>query len=420
MSTNFEREQIPFDEKRSWLAMLSVLVTIGVDLSSVFLGSDLASSMPMNDAILSVILGSSILAFMYTLCAIVGQRTSLTTSLIIEYVLGEKIAKVFALVICTSLLGWFGVQVGFFAENIQVIIDEIFHLKLDVWVYSLIGGILMTSTAIIGYKAIEKLSLYSVPFLLALMLITVSLALNSNGIPSNEIDKQVMSIFEGASLCISILIVGAITAPDFSRWSRNTKECTLSSFLGILIGNSFMIIVSIILVKAMLSDDIMRIFISLGIAIPGIFVLTLAQWTTNTTNVYSSSLGASVVFKKVPAKLLSIIIGALGTLLAISGIYNNFFTFLNLLAIFIAPIGGIYTAEYYICKNRLQSLKSDDKQSFASSLIWLISAVFTYCVTPAPDGLEIISITTIAPLDGFIFAFLLQAIVGNILKSKKA
>ncbi len=418
MSTNFDREQIPFEEKRSWIAMLSVLVTIGVDLSSVFLGSDLAMAMPMDKAILSVVLGSSILAFMYTLCAIVGQKTSLTTSLIIEYVLGEKVAKVFALVICMSLLGWFGVQVGFFAENLQIIITEIFKIDLDVRIYSVIGGIMMTSTAIIGYTAIEKLSVYSVPFLLILMLVTVAMAIFAKGSPAIAVDEQTMTIFDGASLCISILIVGAITAPDFSRWSRSTKECTLSSFLGILVGNSFMIIVSIILVKVMASGDIMDIFITLGIAIPGIIVLTLAQWTTNTTNVYSSSLGASVVFKNVSPKILSIIIGTIGTILAVSGIYNNFFTFLNFLAIIIAPIGGIYTAEFYVCKNRLQKLKLDSKHAFLSSIIWLASSIFTYLITPLPDGLGLLSITTIAPLDGFIFAFILQAVIGKVVPLK--
>ncbi len=418
MNNNYERQQIPAEQKRGWIAMLSVLVAIGVDLSSVLLGSDLAMSMPMDQAILSVVIGSGILAIMYTLCAIVGAKTGLTASLITEYVFGRKIAKIFAIVICLSFLGWFGVQVGFFAENIQVVFSSLFNINLDVWVYSLIGGILMTSTAIMGYSAIEKLSVYSVPFLLILMLITGGLAFNAMGMPVIGVDEQTMTIFDGASLCISILIVGAITAPDISRWSRSTKECTLSSFFGVLIGNSFMIILSIILVKVMGTGDIMQIFIALGIAIPGILVLTLAQWTTNTTNVYSSALGASVVFKKIPAKYLSIIVGFIGTMLAVLGIYNSFIDFLNILAIVIAPVGGIYVAEYYVCRNRLKDFKSDKTLSITSSLIWVASSFFTYLVTPPITGLGLFTITTISPLDGFVFAFILQAVIGLIIQKK--
>ncbi len=418
MKENFERSQIPQDQKRGWVAMLSVLVAIGVDLSSVLLGSDLATAMPMNEAILSVVIGSTILALMYTLCAVVGAKTGLTTALITEYVFGNKVAKVFSAVICLSLLGWFGVQVGFFAENMQLVVNDLLGTNLPVAVFNIIGGILMTSTAIIGYSAIEKLSVYSVPFLLILMLITVGLAVRANGAPTESVVEQTMSIFDGASLCISILIVGAITSPDISRWAKSPKECTYSSFFGVLIGNSFMIIISIILVNIMKTGDIMQIFISLGIAIPGIIILTMAQWTTNTTNVYSSALGASVIFKKVPAKVLSIVLGAIGTLLAVFGIYNNFIFFLNILAIVIAPVGGIYVAEYYVLKNRLKNLKYDSKLAIISSVVWVVSSVFTYIVTPSPDGLGLFTVTTIAPLDGFIFAFVVQIIFSKLLKSK--
>ncbi len=60
---NYALEQIPENQKRGWVAMFSVLVAIGVDLSSVILGAELAQSMPMKQAILSVIVGSFFLQF---------------------------------------------------------------------------------------------------------------------------------------------------------------------------------------------------------------------------------------------------------------------------------------------------------------------------------------------------------------------
>lgn len=419
--SNFALEQIPQEQKRGWLAMLSVLVAIGVDLSSVILGAELATNLPMKEAILSVIVGSGLLAILYTICSLVGATTSLSVSMITKYVFGSKGAKIFSIVICISLLGWFGVQVGFFAENAQILFSELFGITIDIKIINFIGGIMMMSTAIIGYRAIERLSVYSVPFLLILMLITVGLAFRVNGLPSNEIVEKGMTFLQGASLCMSILIVGAITAPDISRWAKSKKECCLASFFGVLFGNSFMIIISILLVKTMASSDIMKIFLALGLAIPGIFVLTLAQWTTNTSNVYSSALGASIIFPKISVNKLSLIVGFIGTALAVSGIYNNFITFLSFLSVIIAPVGGIYTAEFYIVKDRLHNLKEKKDQAFVlrSIIVWILGSIFTYTVTPSPDGLGLFTITTIAPLDGFIFAFILQAIIGKIILKKK-
>lgn len=67
---NYALEQIPENQKRGWVAMFSVLVAIGVDLSSVILGAELAQSMPMKQAILSVIVGSFFSAILYTTCSL--------------------------------------------------------------------------------------------------------------------------------------------------------------------------------------------------------------------------------------------------------------------------------------------------------------------------------------------------------------
>ena len=55
---NYALEPVPDDMKRGWVSMFCVLVAIGVDLSSVILGAELANSMPIDQAILSVVVGS--------------------------------------------------------------------------------------------------------------------------------------------------------------------------------------------------------------------------------------------------------------------------------------------------------------------------------------------------------------------------
>ncbi len=97
-------------------------------------------------------------------------------------------------------------------------------------ILSLIGGLLMMSTAIYGYKAMEKLSVYSVPFLLVLMMLTIFLAFRANGISVDDNMKSTMTFAGGVSLSMSIIIVGAIVSPDISRWAKSRRDCALSSF----------------------------------------------------------------------------------------------------------------------------------------------------------------------------------------------
>ncbi|MGL5348023.1 MAG: cytosine permease [Peptostreptococcaceae bacterium] len=410
---NYALEQVPENVKRGWVSMFCVLVAIGVDLSSVILGAELANSMPIDTAILSVVVGSFFSAILYTLCSLVGSSTNLSTSMITKYVFGDIGAKVFSLAIGISLLGWFGVQVGFFSENARILFNN-FNMNVDIKILSLVGGLLMMSTVIYGYKSMEKLSVYSVPLLLGLMFLTIFLGFRKNGVPVIDSDiEQTMSFAQGVSLAVSIIIVGAIISPDISRWAKSRKDCALASFFGILFGNSFMIIVSIILVKCMGTSEIMNIFLTLGLAIPGMVVLTLAQWTTNSSNIYSSSLSIALVLKNMKHKTLTIALGLIGTALAVLGIYEGFIGFLNLLSIVVAPVGGVYVAEYYIVKKAFENIEdySETKPVVARSIIaWIVGIIVT-----ALSTYGFITLTTIAPLDGFIVGLLSQVVIGKIL-----
>ena len=369
--------------KRGWVSMFCVLVAIGVDLSSVILGAELANSMPIDQAILSVVVGSFCSAVLYTICSLVGSSTSLSTSMITKQVFGELGSKIFSVVIGISLLGWFGVQVGFFSQNSEILLSH-FNIMIDPKIISLVGGLLMMSTVIYGYKSMEKLSVYSVPFLLILMFFTIYLAFSKNGMPAIDHDmKATMTFAQGVSLSVSIIIVGAIISPDISRWAIDAKNCALSSFWGILFGNSFMIIVSIILVKCMGTSEIMNIFITLG---------------------------------KVPQNVLTIVLGIIATLLAVFGIYERFTDFLNLLGIIIAPVGGVYTAEYYIIKKEFKEFTENrvitTKPVVIRSIIaWVIGIAVT-----ALSTYGFMHLTSIASLDGFLVGFVAQVILGKILK----
>jgi cytosine permease len=420
---NYELEAVPKHLRKNWFAMFSVLVAIGVDLSSVLLGAELARGMPVHKAVLSVCVGSLLLAVLCSVCAVVGSSTNLSTSMITKYVFGKYGGLAFSIVIGISLLGWFGVQVGFFADNAHIVLQESFGLSINVKILSFIGGMLMMTTAIYGFRAIEKLSVWSVPFLLGLMLITLFLVLKGNSIPSEIQNAGAFTFGSAVSLVISIFIVGATISPDISRWAKSKKDAVISTFFGIFIGNSFMIVVAILISKAMGTDEMMRIFMALGFAIPGVLVLTLAQWTTNTSNLYSSSLGFSLVFKKVPKKLLTVILGFIATSLAVLGIYDQFISFLNILAVVIAPIGGIYVSEFYLVKEEFKRYENKiEAQTIVvrSIAAWIIGMIVTYSTTAQPAGLELFSLTTIPSLDGFLTGFVIQTVAGKLFNQKSS
>ncbi|MFD1363321.1 cytosine permease [Lentibacillus salinarum] len=419
---DFAREPVPEELRKGWLSIASVWIAVGIDLSAMLLGAQLGAGMPFGKAILAVVIGSVFLGLLGAFCAYIGYTTGLSTAMISTFVFGKQGAKFISFCLGVSLLGWFGVQAGFFAENAHAAIQSLLGIDVPVKVLALIGGLLMMTTAIYGYRAIEKLSKFSVPFLILLIVAALSVALNEKGTDDVlQTTGNTFSFGAATSLVIGVFVVGTIISPDIARWAKTKKDAVLSAFFGFLIGNSFMLVMAIVLSKAMNTSDLTVIFIALGMGIPAIIVLTLAQWTTNTNNLYSSSLGLAVLLPKIPKKILTILAGLFATLFAVLGIFDHFVVFLNFITVFIAPVGGIYAAEYYLVNKHNFRFDNEHQPSFItrSLVVWIIASGIALLTTESPAGMELFQLTSIPAIDGFIAAFALQWLVEKLLYSNQ-
>lgn len=420
---DFEREPVPQHLRKHWLSMAFVWIAIGIDLSAMFLGAELGAGMNLSSSLTATFIGSLVLGLIGALCAYVGAKTGLSTAMISRFLFGNSGARIVSVILGISSLGWFGVQTGFFATNMQTALLDLWGINVSLGLMSFIGGVLMMSTAIWGYRSIEKLSVMSVPLLVIFIFISLFVAFHINGTSAiwEPISGSPLPMGTAISLVIGIFMLGTVLSPDIARWARTPKHAIIAAFVGFFVGNSFMTVIAIFLSRVMDSSDLTGIFLTIGLGFPAIIVLTLAQWTTNTNNLYSASLGFSVVFSRIPKYIITIVAGLFATLLAVFGIYDNFLTFLTFITMLISPIGGIYTAEYLLINKAKFTFDGLDKNKnwvVRSLLVWAVSSFFAYMTTAAPDGLGLFQLTQVPALDGFIFAFIVQWLVGKVASQK--
>ncbi|OPA80633.1 cytosine permease [Paenibacillus selenitireducens] len=420
---DFEREPVPAHLRKKWLSMSLVWIAIGIDLSAMFLGAELGAGMNLVDSLTATMIGSIILGLIGALCAYVGAKTGLSTAMISRFLFGNRGARIVSIILGVFSLGWFGVQAGFFASNMQTAFHKLWGIDLSLGLLSFIGGMLMMSTAIWGYRSIERLSVWSVPLLIIFIGIALFSAFHGQGTSAiwEPISGAALPMGTAISLVIGIFIVGTVLSPDIARWARTPMHAVTAAFIGFFVGNSFMTIIAIFLSRMMDTSDLTNIFITLGLGLPAIIVLTLAQWTTNTNNLYSASLGFSVVFQRVPKSAITIVAGILATLLAVFGIYDRFLSFLNVITMFVSPIGGIYTAEYLMVDRKKFTFEGLDRNKnwvIRSLVVWAAATFFAYMTTPSPDGFGLFQMTRVPALDAFIFAFIVQWMVGKMMNKK--
>lgn len=420
---DYELEPVPDDKRKGWVKLTLVWIAGIIALSATALGGALGSGMSLNEAIVSTLIGTFLLSLISVICCIVGAKTGLSTSLVSSFALGRYGSMAVSVIIAISLFGWFGVQLDLFGSSLNKVILDVFNVNISPSLLMIIGGILMTITATIGYNAIEKLSVLAVP-LLAILLIgsvyVVSSSFTYAELNTAPLTSTPLTIGMGISVVIGSLAVGAIIGPDISRYAKSVKDAVISSMLGYFVGYSIVLIISAILAKATSEVDVVAIMIGIGWGTGGMLVLILAQWTTNNTNLYSSALGFSVVFRRVPKYVLTLIAGLIGTAFAIAGIYTQFIPFLNVLSILIPPIGGVYTADF-IFRHKQYSFNNIDKipkVRLSSLLTWILASIVAFMTTPAPTGFGLFTLTGASGVDAFLFAFTLQFIRGLIKQRK--
>ena len=414
-TTDYEHGSVPQEQRKGWFSLTAVWVAIGIDLSGAFLGIELANGMDFWPAIWAVLIGSVVLGLLAMATSYIGATTGLSTAMISRIVFGRIGGTLLSLILAICLLGWFSVQAGFFGLHAQVSVAQLTGLELPVWLMTGIGGVLMLLTALWGYRSISKLSEWAVPALLILMLLGVVMAVVNFG--ADGLFTPTESLFSFGtvvSLVVSIFVMGVVVTPDFARWAKTPKKAVAAGFVGFFIGNSFIVVIAMILARVVGADDLITIFFMLGLGAAAVVVLILAQWTTNTTNIYSTALSFSSISPKLNRRMVTIVAGVIGIVIAMLGAADYFITFLSAIGIVVAPFGGVYLATFYLDRGRSRFAAGDARRTVEPVAIvaWVVG-IFVALATASPDGglgLGWFTLTSVSSIDGLIVGFIVYAL----------
>src|SRR5699024_4539339 len=132
------------------------------------------------------------------------------------------------------------------------------------------------------------------------------------------------------------------------------------TILGITLGVYLIGLNGVVLAHVIQSSDVISIVMGSS-GVLGSIVLINETVKINGFNLYSPPLAIvnivdSLFNKRINRTAVTIIIGALGTLLSVMGILSQFEGFLNVLGVALPPVGGIITVEYFIIKRYWKDL----------------------------------------------------------------
>jgi len=344
---DFALTPVPQERRSSLLVLSFQIAGVAICIAGLYQGATLAQGLSLPEVIISTLAGNALGTLCAGLVGAAGARCGISTTMLARGAFGPAGARLIGIVIAVTLIGWYAVQVGFFAQTIQAMCPEGGYLT-SVPCAAGWGGILMMITAYFGYRGLAILSMLAVPALFVLTLLGVASVLGTQDALS-YIPPSHLSLSQGITMVVGGFAVGTVIQADLTRYAKCSRDAWLATIFGFLIANSYIITAGAITVICTSTADLPRAMLSMGLGFPALMVLILAQWTTNDNNLYSTSLGLSGIFR---IKKSSIVLaaGLIATAIGVWGLAERFIPWLLALGIAIPPIAGVIIADYWFLR----------------------------------------------------------------------
>lgn len=414
---DYARSPVPDDKTVSGWYIGLIYIGVGLALPIFLIAQTVGLNLGFGQAILATICAGIVLTISSFATGWIGGAVRLSTYYITQIAFGRFGAALLNMILTIAMFGWFGVTISMFATALDQIISLGAHSQI---IWSIIGAILMISTAVYGFKGLGRLSLVAVPLLFLTMIWLVLHSLGNGGheVVANYTGTKELSFGAITSILIGSWMVGVVVLPDLARYARKPIDGSFGGFLCFLPGFVVIMALSIVPILVFQGQNYVEIMLSVLSPLLGIVIVTLVAWTSNDNNLYASSLGLSSLIVNVPKWVITIVAGVIGTVLSIAGIMSGFIGFLVMLSILIPPMAGAYIADFITSRAKYLAPISTQKFCVVTSFGWVFGSCVAYLTTSTQaGGIEYTSLTTVPALDGLLSTFVLVYIIRRFFKA---
>ncbi|QXP54560.1 cytosine permease [Cellulophaga sp. HaHa_2_95] len=398
----------PKDFTSGWLIAIIIAGT-GLTLPILFLGSEVALGVGFKDALWAFSISTVVLTLMCLATTKIGNRSRLSTYMILHFSFGRQGAKIMNFIFGITLLGWFSVALELLSVAVVDTALDTFAVALPQWPIIIIMGAMITGTTLYGIKSLERLANFAVPVLTLFLCYVIyvsfdqgmSLTAVINFVPENP----TMTLFEATSILVGSSILFPVMMADFSRFIYNDKQ-SMIAVLGITIGFPVALLFSAIPSIQTGEVDIIKVMQELGLVLPAFVLLLISTWVGNASNLYSTVLTFSTIKTEWAFKKIVLIVSVFGIVFALLGFSEYLFDFLNFLGVLAPSISAIYIINFYWVKKQRYELDEIPEWQPKALISWVLSSiitVFTY--------LELFQLTHAYFIDSFILGGLLYGLL---------
>jgi cytosine permease len=149
------------------------------------------------------------------------------------------------------------------------------------------------------------------------------------------------------TVIVGTFVSGATQSTNWSRYAPTQAVAVWVTAAAFYLGNGLMVVFGALGAAVYNQADITKILLQQGFFVSALLMMLTNIWSTQDNTIYNVSVAACHLFRSQRRRLMTLLGGALGTVLALLGFADLLVPFLLLLGTGIPPLGGVILAEFF-------------------------------------------------------------------------
>jgi cytosine permease len=349
LTHEYEHEPVPTEHRRSLRSVSAVWFGFPMILTNAIFGGTIVYGLGFWKGLAAIVVGNLVLLTYVGALSYVAGRSGENFGLTAERTFGRRGATVAAGFLSTVVIGWFAFQTGLTGATLHTALG--WNETLTIFV----AGLLYIGVTFVGIRALTVIGIIAAPLFVLLALIALWFAARGGGLggvtsyTGGGQGAAVLSIGAAVTIVIAGFADSGTMTADFTRWSRTGREAVIAAFSAFPIANFVSLLVGGIVVAAGAAaspsengGDFLPILTSHGTLLTSIAVVFVFVnlGSVCTHCLYNGAVGWSQLTGS-RMRVLTLVLGTLGLVAALAGVWSHFAAWLNLLGIFVPPIGAV-------------------------------------------------------------------------------
>ena len=362
LEEEFEHVPVPEGRRKSLTSVAAVWFGFPMILTNAVFGGIYVAFLGFWTGVLAMLVGNVILSTYVGLLSYRAGSSGRSFALQAQQTFGRYGYGLVSGFLATLVIGWFAFQTGLTGQTMQA------SFGANKWLMTLIAGILYIGITFVGIRALAILGWVSAPLFVVLAAVAIFLVTKENGLGDVFSYTPKSSVGGAGALTFGAVISatiagfadsGTMTA-DFTRWAKDGRQGALAAFFAFPVANMISMLVGGVIVAAGASQapttnggDFLPILADGGplLAILAVLFVFANLGSVCSHCLYNGAVGWSHITGS-KMRVLTLVLGAIGVVAALAGIWSLFLDWLNLLGILVPPLGAIIIMDQLVLRRR--------------------------------------------------------------------